>query len=681
MSRRPPGRVLRRLGRAVFGDRLGLVLWLGLLAFFVVFWRLELAITDSNVYANMLLSMAEGNLAVTELRFPLDTLASGRVQQGLGVRNGVYYGRNYGQVALAVPVLWALRALSSLADVRLLLAGGWALCVLAGIHQLGVVLDVPRRGRLAGAAVGGGTFLASLSVATDVDPRLLPVIALQLVNIAAAAGVGVFVYRLASRFHGRRVGFAAGVATGLATPIAFWATFPKRHVLVALLVVAGILSFARSRDRERGWRLARGGAYAAFGLVAWIHAFEGFVLVAALAAADFATAEGTDRRTAAIVALCLFLALAPTLGTNAAVTGDPVKPPRLLDGGGDVESDLVSAGDERVSHGGESSNDEGSIDGSADGSVHGSGSTDESVDGSADGSASRDGGPGGSGSPPEGDGGGLPDVAGWLVGSFIGLLPASVRSALGVALDLTTGGVTTLDEPDRLRHIFLRSGNYEQFLPWEPPYQPYELSVLESMPLLAALIGLPVAGVRRAHRRVTGERRGSVAATTPGKTDVLVGTIAVAFTVVYLSRLPLQGQLTVRYLFVLYPLGVYAIARSGPVRDAVQAAPRQLLAWSAIGLAGTLLAGPVVSSGLGLARAEAVQAHAIVHLGLAVLLGAVVIGRLVAPDRYRPAWLAGALGVVAGSTTAYYVLAALAYFSATFALDATRILAEWVSIL
>jgi len=219
-------------------------------------------------------------------------------------------------------------------------------------------------------------------------------------------------------------------------------------------------------------------------------------------------------------------------------------------------------------------------------------------------------------------------------------------------------------------------------LVWEPPYQPYELSVLESTPLLGGIVGLPLAGMRLVRGRVTGGWPGAIRPTTArGQTDLLVAVVAVAFTIVYLSRLPLQAQLTVRYLFVLYPLGIYGLVRYRPIREAVEAAPRVLAVGTGVGLLGTLLGGVFLLSRIDPARAEAVQAHALVHLGLAVGLAALLIGRSLLPGRARPRRLALAVGLVAGATSGYYVIAGLAYFSGPYALDLARTAADLVTII
>jgi uncharacterized membrane protein YgcG len=661
------GSQLRGLGRFAFGDRLGLVIWLGLAVSYAFLWRLDLAITDSNVFANMLVSLADGSMAVTEIRFPLDTLGAQRVQQGLIEHDGAYYGRNYGQVALAVPVLWALEAVAAIVDVRLMLAGGWSLLLLGFVHHLGVILEAPRRGRVVGAVLAGLAFASSMAVGTDVDPRMLPVIALQLVNLGATAAVALILYRLVGRFHGRRVGGAAGLAAGLATPVAFWATFPKRHVLVTLVLLAGLLSFVVSRQTETGSKWARGGAYAAFGSIAWVHAFEGFVLVLALGVVEFTTAARTDRRSMAIIGLCLLVALAPTLATNAAVTGDPLKPPRL-GGSGDLGSDLLRMQEDGRDAAGDDEETVQSTDGENEQASGGDGDAGGESDGDVGGES--DGGAGGGSS----DG-----IA--VIGPLIGLLPASARSALGLSVDLAIEGVWMINEPDKLWHTFVRSGNYDQFLVWNPPYQPYELSVIESMPLLAGLVGLPLAGLERVRKRVRGEGNGSLRPTTArGQTDLLVAVVATTLTVVYLSRLPLQGQLTVRYLLFLYPLGIYGLVRYRPIRRTITAAPRALVGGATVGLVATLLGGMVVLASIDPARAEAVQAHALVHLGLALGLVAVLVVSALTAERDRRG-LALVLGLVAGTTCGYYALAGLEYFSGTYALDLARTTADLITIL
>ncbi|MFB6075382.1 MAG: hypothetical protein ABEJ89_10250 [Haloarculaceae archaeon] len=658
----------------MFGDRTGLVLWLALVLALALCWRVGFYITDTHAVANTLVNVAQGHLAVTHLRYPLDTIGTTHTQPGLYIYGGSVYGRNYGQVAAALPVLWALQVLSAVAAPRLVLAGAWCLGLLAWTDQLEALSDGRWPVREAGAVGSIAVFVGSLALARPLDPRLLPLVALQVTTLFAAAGVGVVLYRLVEGFHGVRAGVAAGLATGLATPVGFWATFPKRHVLVACLALAGVLSFAVSR--RRGSLRHRALAYGLLGLIAWVHAFEGFFLVATLGLVDLATAS-TGRRALLVIGAVLFVALLPTFATDVAITGNPLQAPRLmpaahtdrvgLSPAGNVE--LVGDGDRRISTGGSG------VDLSEPGGGSGGGSSGSSGAGSSGG--------GSSGGAPTGGGIGL---VGWIVGSLtggigflIGLLPQPPDTVLvvtGFVTTTLTKGFERLLDPGVLEHVFLRSGRIPGVRYAINAHETIELTVLESAPLLGALLALPVlVGVhlRRVGRSVLAWPR---SLPPRRQTDLLVTAMALVFTVVYLPRLPLVSQLTTRYILLVYPLALYGVARLGPVRGAIDGATRWLAVTYAVTTAGWLVGGLVLVAALGLAVGEAMQLQALVSLAGAGVLAVTVAGRAVAPRRVPDRWVAVALGTVAGLTTAFLFASALSYFPyGGYAFDLVRVVA------
>jgi len=175
---------------------------------------------------------------------------------------------------------------------------------------------------------------------TPLQPDLLHLAALQLSTVFAAAFGGVLFYRLVGVFHHRRVAVAAGVAVVLAFPIGFWASIPKRHVLVATLLIGSVYCFARSRQATgRRAYIALAGAYVFVSLVAWVHAFEGLFALAALGTVDLLTGGLRDRKRLAVVACGLIVGLAPMFLTNILIAGNPLEPPRMLpdQGSGGVE--------------------------------------------------------------------------------------------------------------------------------------------------------------------------------------------------------------------------------------------------------------------------------------------------------------------------------------------------------
>lgn len=677
-------RAWNRTRSLLFGDRRGFALWLGLVLVYGAAWRIGIGsvITDTNAVANAVVAVADGHFAVRELRYPLDTLASDRVQQGLVERAGRTYARDYGLAVAAVPLVWLLEGLTGLADVRALIAGAWSLGILAFASQVGRLWGRRRPAELVGAGLAVVALVANLATASFVDPRLLPVVALQLTTLLAAAWIGVAVYRLVSPTEGPTVGLAAGLATGLASPVTFWASVPKRHVPVAALLLGATLAFAASRRRspdvagDDGRRATAGDdaysratgatgpvlrwralAYAAAGLVTWVHAYDGLLVVAAVVAVDLATAGVTDRRTAGALAGALGVALLPTLLTNLAVTGSPLELPRhlpALTAGPVVEvARAVGAG------------------------------------------------PTTSGPAVPG-----PTVSGSTVAGLLqSPLPAGpLALPVGWALGHLQRSLATLADPGLLWHVFVRSGKLPGVDYAPVHYRIAELTVLESAPLLGALAGAPLAALAGALARSSAVVDGVVArirrpldppspaafvrsATavrrlSPARqVDLLAVVLGTAFVVAYVGRLPLHAQYTVRYLFPLYPLGIYGVARLGPVAAAVGARPRRAAASFAVTGTASPLVVLALAAALDLATGEAVQLQALVHLGAATALAAAVAGGIRWPDRVPAGATATLLGAAAGLSAGYYALVALEYFRyGTFALGGVGRLADLVAV-
>ncbi len=636
---------VRRAGRAVFGDRTGLALWLGLVLALAPLWRVGVYINDVHAVANAVVALSEGHLAITELRYPLDTIASEATQPGLHRHDGRLYARNYGQVVAAVPVALVLEGLSAVTAPRLVLPAAWSLGALAFVRTAGPLVGGSRPLRAAGAATALVAFAVSTVVAEPLDPRYLPLVALQATTLAAAAGVGLCLYRLLAAFRGRRAGVAAGVAGALATPVGFWATIPKRHAAVAALTVAVVVAFAAGR--RTGDRRRRGLAYGLAGLVVWIHGFLGFVLVAGLGAVDLATARSNDPRTLAVLGLFLVAGLGPALVTNVAVAGDPLQAPRLLPGAGPGAVEFGPEGGVTAGPGG------GDLRGTPDpglGGAFGSGGT--AV--------------GGGGSGP------LATVVDGLAG-LVPRPPATALAALAFLQATVSEGVTRAATPAVLYQVFVRSGRIPGVAYGRNAHETIELTLLESAPLAAGLIAVPLAAAALAGRGF----RGVLGRPSPARaTDLLVAALAAAFTVVGLSRLPLHSQLTVRYLTPVVPLAVYGVARLPAVGRAVEGAPRALAGGYAVGTVGWLAGSLALTRVLGLAVGEAVQLHALVALVAAAALGVTVAARTVGgrPSR-RP--VAAALGVAGGVTTAFLAAAALSYFRyGTYALPVVEALAR-----
>jgi len=638
-----PERRLRRasvaIGRVVFGDRTGLTIWLGLVLALGLGLRVGFFITDTYPIANAVYNLAEGRLAMrpTDFQYSL-TLGT---QPGLHEYDGAFYARNYGQVVAAVPVLFVLEGLSTIGEPRLVLAAGWSLGVLLFGRSLAKVLDRPVIRRVA-SVVAAVSFLAALSVATALPREQLPLVALQLSTLLVTGMVGVLGYRLLGLFHERRVAVVGGVGLVTATPVAFWATIPKRHVFVTALLIASVYAFALSRTREGiASDLTLGSAYGLLGLIAWIHAFEGFFLVVSLFVVDLATEPRKGKRRLAITAGLFALSLLPMLVTNVLISGNPLRPPRLLYrvGAGSVElapeQPAAPTGEAGV-QGGESSSGSGS------------------------------------------ETGGGPGLFGPVL-TLLALFETAVTEAKFVseyAAVTVEQGVRAVTEPTRLWNVFVRRGHGQYG--GVNSFEPIDLSVVESTPLLGALLALPALAVASVRRGI--DAAGGLAPR--HQTDLLVGTHAVVLAFVYLPRLPLFSQLTVRYLLPATALGVYGVVRLSAVRDAIEGEPRTLLATY-----GTVLIAGAGGLCWGLdalepAVGEAIQFHATVGLVVASALALAVVARMVVPARVSSRPVAVGLGLAGGATTLFVVFATVEYFTyGPFVLDVIGGIARHVTVI
>ncbi len=635
------------LGSAIFGDRLGLVLFLAALVFVLPAWRIGFYITDNWTIANAFVAVAEGHLHVDEIVYGPDHGAT----PGMHVVDGRLYARNYGQVVLALPFLWLLDGLAAVADLALVLAGAFSLLVLALFVQLGRLLDHETPLSYAGVAVALAAFAANAFVAVDVRPYWYPFAALQLSTAVAAALAVVVVYRLLRRLYGRRIGTVGAAAVALSSPVAFWATVPKRHTLTALFVLASLFWFYRSRAAEDRRSTVRfhALAYVPVGLLAWVHAAEGLVLFASLLVADVSTIRRATRSRLAVVTGAFAASLVPFLVTNWLVAGDALTPPRLL-------REYFSNTDVQLAF------QEAVVSPSASAFAH-SGAITPTATPEPGGGSSRS----------------ILEAAVQLLVGLAGTLVARIEvflSYAGRSLDVAT-------DWDRLYHVFVRSGYLEEVAARDGQVA-VSLSVLESMPLLGGLAAVPVAVVGRIYRGLRTRSWPSRARRDPMVgVDVFVVCFAVLLLALYLGRLPSHVSWTVRYLHPLYPLGVYALFRLPAVRETVDR-EWSLLGWT---YAGTVLVGGqvlvVALAALGPTVGEAVQWHALVAVvaGTATAAWAVTStagrGRLSGANRTRlRRGGAVAVGVTCGVTTITLVLWAVAYFPhSPFALPAVGELA------
>ena len=597
-------------GRLAFGDRWGLVLFLTALCFVGLYWRAGVFITDTATIVRALEAVSQGRLAIepaTEGHF---------AAPGAVVSDGYVYGRNYGQVLLALPALWALDLLGAVADLRVGLTALWHLGLLALALQLGRLYERERLAAYGGSFVVLASFLLNFTLATSFGsvPRYL--LALQVSTAIAAALLAVLTYRLVRLEQDSRVAIAAGLASVLVLPVGFWAQLPKRHVLVATILLGILYLFARSRSAERRLEVPgygpvpayRAGAYALVGLLAWIHAAEALFVLMAFAAVDLPTAPSNDVRSLGVVGVVFAVSLLPFFVTNGLISGDVLEPTRALDQAnpaGPLTTDFL-----------------------------------------------RESGGGG--------GGGFPGSAifgklFWVLGLVWGQVDASLAS---------------LQDPTVVYRTWIRSGALADVgMGGVPEFRAVNLTVLESMPLLGGAVAVAGTVTRRGRGTLLDGLR---------PTDLLAAAIVLAFVLLYSQRLPIHVQVTVRYLLPVYPLFLVLLARQRILASLVTEDLRSVLwAYAGVVLLGTqvLLAGVVLA---GLSVSEAAQLHAIAGLAAAVILAVATLAAQF-DGRFRPL-AAGALGLAAGAGTAFVLLTGLAYFSfiGPYVLPASQAVADLV---
>lgn len=685
---------------SIFGDSLGLAVFLVALVLAAGTWQVGFFITDTYAIANGLVNVADGHLTVDRIHYSL-TLGS---QPGLHVVDGRLYARNYGQIVAALPLYYGLEVLAAVTRLELLLAGSWSLLFLGTCRQVGAVLDRRRTFTLAGSVLAVGTFGASLSMARPLDPDLTGIVALQALSVLSVSVLALALYRSCTSVGdgSRRLGVAAGLGAVLVTPLWSWAAVPKRHVIIAAAVATLLFWFATSRSSGRRVQLplaepigggalfgrvekallVRTMAYALVALVAWVHAFEGVVLLAAFAVADLATVSTTSRRALLAVVVGLSVGLAPVLATNIATSGNPAEPPRLTESyspGGDIE----------LGPGGTVQSPEGT----------GSSGDDRSGGGETDSEPGTDGGGGEAGS-----GTGTDDGGGLAVGALADRIRSS--SVVGYAERVIR---ETNDAPSRLYHTYVRSGRIGEHVRYDVNQQEaIELTLAESLPLVGGLFGVLLGWVgcrvrpsrtgRRDSRsdggtadtadrhlskigsRVRGLPRRIRSADPAVQTDGFAVLVLAGYATLYFPLLPLHTQITVRYILPSIPVLVYLVARRSVVGRSVEAEPRALVVSyavvSLVGLTGTVAVFPV----LDLAVGEAMQLHALVNLGVcSLLLIATATARAGFIDDTRVT--AAVLGVTGAATTVLVVRMQLVYFEyGTYAVPVVRELADLLAV-
>lgn len=205
-------------------------------------------------------------------------------------------------------------------------------------------------------------------------------------------------------------------------------------------------------------------------------------------------------------------------------------------------------------------------------------------------------------------------------GGFAGLLGpiqpllAPLETIVGLMVD---GLVDVVDSPGQLVTIFLRSGTVERVAD-RAHHVSVNLSILEASPILAAATGAIPVGLHRA-REASGLP--SIGAIAPARVvDLFLGSFAVLLSLLYMFRLPIHAQITVRYLFPIVPVLVVLIVRLPAIRLVARDQWRTL-AWTvatAVLIGGQFLLVGLVTLDPGLG--EAFQFHAVVSLAVAAPL-------------------------------------------------------------
>lgn len=604
--------------RGLFGDRVGCLVFLASLCLFLGLWRTAFLLNDSYTIANGLSAVAHGDIALTTAEY--GTLHS----PGTNFYEGSRFARNYGVIVLSLPFLWAIQALSAVADPRIALVACWSLLVFATIILLGREIGARRLSTVVGGGLVAVLFLVNVALARPLELVAPHLLALQLFHMTVAAFAGTLAYRLLTATDGRRLGLAAATVVVGGTPLAFWASVPKRHVVTATVALAVALALLYSRDREHRWAVeARALCYVLIALLAWIHAPEALVVFLVFFVVDVPTAPSNNPRTVALLAGVFLLALLPLFVTNMLITGDPLTVPRML----------------------------------------------RSVNANADISLT--------GSTSSGGGGGTSsDSGGTALPTFLLVGLALLRSALAPLeklLSLISKGFTALvTEPNDTYRVLVRSGYISSLSQRAQDTAAANLSLLESAPLLAAVVAAVPSGFRTASDCL--DRRSLPGGITSA--DVFLGLFAVALTLIYIGSLPLHAQVTARYLFPVTPAVACLVVRLPPIRRALDSHLEWML-WTALG--GVLIGGQfvlVALLALDVARGEAFQFHALLGLAVATLLAVwCLVGSIT--DRFDRAG-AALLGATTAVATIFVCLAAVEYFGLgqAHALPMVRVLAD-----
>jgi len=614
---------MTRIHRNVFGDTYGLAMFCSLLVVYLMTWRIGFFINDTFTVANALVAVSDGHLSVVQAVY-----GDGLRTPGMFTLDGQFYsGGNYGQVVLALPFLSAVEFAAAVASLRVAIAATWSLLVVAVAWLLADLIDTTDESTFdhdawvlyGGSAVAISGLLVALRGATPIEPMAHYLIALQLQMIVAAAFIGVVTYRLLTQVANRRVGLAAGVGIALSAPIGFWASIPKRHILVVLAVISVAYFLFRSRKtRQPGalstrrfspgtWSMTisestvyRALAYVPIGLVAWVNAGEGVLLLIATLAVDLPTGRRSIRSIVAVAAAIVLSSL-PMFVTSYLISGNPLRPPQLIQRRQDVTP------------------------------------------------------------PPNGGGSNsaTPQPSGEAsVIEYI--FDTAIEPAAGIVNKAMWGFTDLLSNPEYYYPLLIRS-RYDHQISYFETTETIRLSVLESLPVAAALIALPFLILRidvhstlktvRAHGTLTPRRT----------VDAFLLCYVLFVGLMFAPRLTTGSQITGRYVLAAYPALVYGVARLSAVQrvltDHTWTAAATYL--TGVGIGGQLLFIWLYRHDVSLG--EASQIHGTIGFVTALLVaGWILLDTL---DIHHDRLGAVSLGVAAAAGTVFVFLAKLWYFS------------------
>lgn len=606
---------LRRICYSSRIDYYTITIFFSILSFLLLTWRIGFIINDNYTLANMLVNLSNGSLSIKQIEF------------GAAVSPGTYtdgerlYGRNYGHVFTALVPYILLELIFSV--VYPVVAFSAMLSISIVISALGIYKVTGGEGKflLLGSLTATGIFLLNITFSSSLASRWTPVIALQLVSIIATSLLGAILYQMLSAMYTRPVAVAAGIAVVVTTPVGFWGTIPKRHAWVALFAVAVLYAVYMGKRAEIEGTITRYRmlAYGLVGIGTWMDPAEGFLLFIPLMIVDGIDIPNYKLKSNMLVLTVFTVCLLPFFITNMLITGSPLKPPFLLASYSGEETIVLDS--EIATSSTQKQNPAPQVENTGDTSRP---ITEE-------------------------------------------LRIATEAGANNILLftNQFQQGIYSVFDPERAYSVFVRSGYLETVSARGNSL--INLTVLESMPLLGALI---VAPLLLAHKlvsdiliRVFKSKPVDIDShqLTPQRAaDLFVTIYAILVIIVSLPQLPIHASITVRYLHILYPLGMYGIIRTSAIRRLINTDWRTLV-W--VYTITVFIGGQIVFALLAVMQAsigEAMQIYAMLALLSSLLIAtySVVVQFLSKIEVVAPI----VVGVAAGLTTVFLIISSIELF-------------------